>query len=185
MKEAADTGQDDCEHRAHCAHLPLPLFCLICSDASFSGCACMTGRNPNPTCGPCAGTEGGSGCGPSNHYHARKKWVRSTSTVQKVLDDMKKKYQASIDQGVQADSKYTQSEKDLMSLEGALDAAVKGIEKKCMELKTICSGTNLVGEYVSLIGTLEHEAKLLTDLKVSRRGMREGLSLHECRLQCA
>lgn len=121
----------------------------------FKGCACMNG---SPNCTQCE-------CDHTTHYHATKKPLQKSKTVEDILHDVKALYDQNTDKKAQLQSKISSLSSDIKSLRGALDAKEAGIKKCCEDLKTLCSHFNFVDELKSIIDIMITDARTLTNMQ--------------------
>ena len=124
----------------------------------FAGCACFGGSD---TCRMCE-------CGPDKHYHAREKYVKKTQTVEKVLDDIKKKHDESVGQLNSTSKNVKTFQGDLDMLKKALINKENEIDQACQKLKQICSGFNFVNELCAVLDIMKKDALTFTSLSVKQ-----------------
>jgi hypothetical protein len=127
----------------------------IAGDCRFLQCVAFSGQQHCNACG------GESRCGHSSHYHARKKPVKKSKTVDDVLEDVKRNYEA-------ATAGFTQSQTDLSNLQSTkklLEDSISQISNEilvsCKDIKSICKGFDFAEEMHILLQQLEaHKLQL-------------------------
>ncbi|CAF1362766.1 unnamed protein product [Didymodactylos carnosus] len=114
-------------------------------------------------------------CGWAEHFHARKTIQIKQQTVEKVLEDIKAKYdmatQGKIDLSRKTDAteKLTTLNDNKQMLKEALKAKNEEIQRECVKIKKICGGFNLVDELYATINLLHMEAKNIKDVNARQQ----------------
>jgi len=123
----------------------------------FCQCACMSGHN---TCQVCK-----ERCGPSSHYHAKKRVKKLVKSVEHVLIEMKAQFEESEKKEKDLTSKICNFENDLAQVKALQKGKMEEIKKLCLELKEICPDFNLVHELYAVVTALKFNARKLTSMQ--------------------
>jgi hypothetical protein len=118
----------------------------------FLSCAAMSGDN----CTRCT-----QRCHHSSHYHAKKKMVTEDQTMERILHDIKAKYDMALSGKQGATKQVDTFQSARQQIQQEIDNEKQMLLQYCHQLHAICSGFNLVDELSILVMQLEHDARLL------------------------
>ncbi|CAF3974897.1 unnamed protein product [Rotaria sordida] len=108
-------------------------------------------------------------CGWAEHFHAKKTIQIKQQTVEKVLEDIKAKYDIATQGTTDATQKLTNLNDNKQMLKEALNAKNEEIKRECIKIKKICGGFNLVDELYATINLLQLEAKNIKDVNARQQ----------------
>lgn len=104
-------------------------------------------------------------CSYTTHYHARKDIVERTETIDEILDDVKKKYDAALRQQSGAIRLLKTLDDVRLGIDCAIRHEVAKLKDSCTEIIAHCSGFNLVNEISATIGQLEKDLTRLRNFE--------------------
>ncbi|KAE9548291.1 hypothetical protein FO519_008497 [Halicephalobus sp. NKZ332] len=132
-------------------------FTTTAGDNIFTGCACMNGTK----CNVCE-------CTHATHYHAKKRPVKKTKTVEEILQDVKALYDQNTSRESDLKHQISTLSSDITILQKALKEKEAEIHECCRALKKLCSQFNFVAELNSVIDTMEANARTLTSMQARK-----------------
>ena len=103
--------------------------------AAFSGDHC-TGKDSDGRCK----------CDYRSHYHDKKKMITKTKSVEEILEDMKTRYEAAIGGAKGAEEAASRAMTARDQISASMKAVGEKILKQVNEIRSICSGFNVVDE---------------------------------------
>lgn len=124
---------------------------------TFRRCACMSGGTE---CTVCPGR-----CEAASHFHGTYKIVRCQKTVEKIMEDIKAKYDAASDDLENARSEVGTVKGALDMLRRAQQGKMREIKDLCTDVKRIVTSFNFVDELRSVLDSLEMEKAQMTSNK--------------------
>jgi hypothetical protein len=124
---------------------------------TFLRCACINGGSQ---CTVCPGH-----CEPASHFHGMYKIVRCQKTVEKIMEDIKAKYDAASDDLENARTEIGTVKGPLDMIHKAQQGKMKEIKGLCQDVKRIVTGFNFVDELHSVLASLEMEKFQMTSNK--------------------
>ncbi|RGB32830.1 hypothetical protein C1646_743705 [Rhizophagus diaphanus] len=129
-----------------------------CEDGSnnFIGCSCM---GQDGKCRVC-------GCGPSSHYHDNTEMVTETKTIEKVLEDIKAKYDLADENHKRISNHATRFQESFANLQDQADANYDKILQLCTDLSKICSRFNFVDELHANIENMRMDARNIQSIDI-------------------
>ncbi|CAH1757105.1 10651_t:CDS:2 [Entrophospora sp. SA101] len=122
----------------------------------FRDCYCM---NDYKVCKKC-------GCGPTSHLHKRIKVIKETKKIDKVLEDMKAKYD-------EHKSKADNYKTKLADLEATANKQYTNIHKYCADLRKVCTRFNFVDELSANIEVIKLDARNIKNVDLREKSEAE------------
>ncbi|PKY19794.1 hypothetical protein RhiirB3_523784 [Rhizophagus irregularis] len=123
---------------------------------NFISCSCM---GQDGKCRIC-------GCEPSSHYHDSTEMVTETKTIEKVLEDIKAKYDLA-DQNHKVISNHaTRFQESFANLQDQANANYDKILQLCTDLSKICSRFNFVDELHANIENMRMDARNIQSIDI-------------------
>ncbi|PKC63514.1 hypothetical protein RhiirA1_537715 [Rhizophagus irregularis] len=123
---------------------------------NFISCSCMGQDGKCKVCG----------CGPSSHYHDSTEMVTETKTIEKVLEDIKAKYDLA-DQNHKVISNHaTRFQESFANLQDQANANYDKILQLCTDLSKICSRFNFVDELHANIENMRMDARNIQSIDI-------------------
>lgn len=121
---------------------------------AFRGCACMGGTS---NCRRCTGQ-----CDHTHHYHARKKVMKVQKPVERVIEDLKRKYDL-LDSNIQSrTSELAGVTATINGIRHCITGLAAKLRNECESIQNICSHFNFVAELALLREQLRREAERMT-----------------------
>ncbi|CAB4382298.1 unnamed protein product [Rhizophagus irregularis] len=123
---------------------------------NFISCSCMGQDGKCKVCG----------CGPSSHYHDNTEMVTETKTIEKVLEDIKAKYDLA-DQNHKVISNHaTRFQESFANLQDQANANYDKILQLCTDLSKICSRFNFLDELHANIENMRMDARNIQSIDI-------------------
>lgn len=127
--------------------------------SDFCGCAAFQNQ---PNCLRCKDR-----CSHTEHLHGRYRFETRETTVEKVLDKLKLKYEAAT-QSVAAQGGYlTKSQQAKRLIDAAITANVDQLRQCCSGIKKICQRFNIVAEMNVMLNQMVAEKRRIRNLKAA------------------
>jgi GTP-binding protein EngB required for normal cell division len=122
---------------------------------AFTGCSAFCGSN---NCRHCQ-------CSYTEHYHGRKKVVEETSTMEEVIEDIKRKHEQATGEVLAAGSKISSAADFKKLIDKSIAENLSALRRSCDGIKRVASGFNMVDEIHITLGQLKAEARTIHNSK--------------------
>ncbi|KAG1674929.1 hypothetical protein FOA52_014722 [Chlamydomonas sp. UWO 241] len=128
----------------------------VAGDNAFLGCCAFSGASK---CQECK-------CSHTSHYHGKKTMVEKVDTIATVLADVKAKSDAAVVGRAAAQGQVNTASSARAQIEASIKVIGSRMLQQCQEIKSVCSGFNVVDELKNQVTITWIEAKQTQDFRV-------------------